>query len=317
MGGWSGTSSEVGGGAGSVLAGAGVGGDAAGGGRGGRGVEDSRPLLVARVRWVRPRPTRPRSPLRLSLAEREEISRGLALGYSLTRIAEQLGRSTSTVSREVHRNSTATGYRAVRADRIAQARTKRSRPPKLALLPELRAVVESQLALRWSPQQISRRLRLDYPDDPAMRVSHETIYTSLFVQAKPGLPGELTVHLRSRRVRRRPHRRVAVKPPRIKDMVAIRHRPAEVEHRRVLGHWEGDCATWKAARNEWSHRLEANADGVTRFSVNRTVPALACVTGDCGVRSPGKKPKPFPFYPGTAGKGKAGRVNASESSYAS
>ena len=198
---------------------------------------------------VRPRPTRPRSRLRLSLAEREEISRGLALGYTLSRIAAQLGRSASTVSREVRRNSTASGYRAVRADRMAQARTRRSRPPKLALLPELRAVVESQLAQRWSPQQIARRLRLDYPDDPAMRVSHETIYTSLFVQAKRGLPGELTVHLRTRRVRRRPHRRVAVKPPRIKDMVAIRHRPAEVEHRRVLGHWEGDLLVGARGRS--------------------------------------------------------------------
>jgi len=189
---------------------------------------------------VRPRPRRPRPPLRLSVAEREEISRGLAKGLTLTAIAALLNRSTSTVSREVKRNSTSTGYRAVRADRMAQARIRRPRPPKLARHPELRAVVEQRLAQRWSPQQISSRLELDFPNDPSMRVSHETIYTSLFVQAKGGLPGNLTVHLRTRRVRRRPQRRVHLGPPRIKDMVPIQRRPEEATHRLVLGHWEGD-----------------------------------------------------------------------------
>ena len=132
---------------------------------------------------VRPRARRPRPALRLSLAEREEISRGLARGQSLTWIAQQLNRSVSTVSREVRRNSTMSGYRAVRADRIAQARIRRPRPPKLTLYPELRAIVQTQLQHRWPPEQISRRLKLDYLDDSTMRVSHETIYTSLFVQA--------------------------------------------------------------------------------------------------------------------------------------
>ncbi len=158
----------------------------------------------------------------------------------MTVIAAQLGRSTSTVSREVKRNSISTGYRAVRADGMAQARTRRPRPPKLSEHPELRSVVELRLAERWSPQQISRRLELDFPVDPSMRVSHETIYTSLFVQAKGGLPGQLTVHLRTRRVRRRPQRRVHLGPPRIKDMVPIHHRPEEVTYRLVLGHREGD-----------------------------------------------------------------------------
>jgi IS30 family transposase len=189
---------------------------------------------------VRPRPTRPRPPLRLSLSEREEISRGLAKGLTLRTIAAGLNRSTSTVSREVKRNATSTGYRAVRADRMAQARTRRPRPPKLAQHPELRTVVEQGLAQRWSPQQISRRLELDFPDDATMRVSHETIYTSLFVQAKGGLSGQLTMHLRTRRVRRRPQRRVTLGPPRIKDMIPIQRRPEEVTHRLVLGHWEGD-----------------------------------------------------------------------------
>jgi transposase, IS30 family len=189
---------------------------------------------------VRPRPTRPRPPLRLSLTEREEISRGLAKRMTLTAIATKLRRSTSTVSREVKRNSTPAGYRAVRADRVAQARTRRPRPPKLATHPELRAVVEQQLSKRWSPQQISRRLKHDFPHDASMRVSHETIYTSLFVQAKGGLPGHLSVHLRTGRVRRRPQRRVLLGPPRIKDMVPIQDRPEEATHRLILGHWEGD-----------------------------------------------------------------------------
>ena len=189
---------------------------------------------------VRPRPTRPRPALRLSLAEREEISRGLAKGLTNAAIARQIGRSPSTVSREVKRNTSLAGYRAVKADRLAHARTARPRLPKLARQPELRAAVEQRLAKRWSPEQISRRLKEEFPDDPSMRVSHETIYTSLFVQAKGALPGQLTVHLRTRRVRRRPHRRVFVGPRRIGDMVPISQRPAEVAARVVLGHWEGD-----------------------------------------------------------------------------
>ncbi len=189
---------------------------------------------------VRPRPRPPRPALRLSLAEREEISRGLAKKETLTSIAARLGRSVSTVSREVHRNATAAGYRAHRADRTADARTRRPRPGKLATNELLRERVEEGLKQRWSPQQISARLRMDFPVDPRMRVSHETIYTSLFVQAKAGLPGELTVHLRTRRVMRRAQRRLQVGPRRIADMRLLHARPAEVEERLVVGHWEGD-----------------------------------------------------------------------------
>jgi IS30 family transposase len=110
----------------------------------------------------------------------------------------------------------------------------------LAQHPALRVVLEQRLAQRWSPQQISRRLELDFPADPTMRVSHETIYTSLFVQAKGGLSGQLTAHLRTRRVRRRPQRRVWLGPPRTKDMVPIQRRPEEATSRLVLGHWGGD-----------------------------------------------------------------------------
>jgi IS30 family transposase len=125
--------------------------------------------------------------MRLSLEERETISRGLAQRKTLTAIATELGRSTSTVSREVARNSGPNGYRGARADRIAVLRTARPRPGKLADDPTLRRYVEDKLRLRCSPQQISRRLIMDYPHDRSMRVSHETIYTSLFVQTKAAL----------------------------------------------------------------------------------------------------------------------------------
>ena len=189
---------------------------------------------------VRPRPRAPRPALRLSLAEREEISRGLAKKESLTSIAARLGRSVSTVSREVRRNTASAGYRAHQADRMADARTRRPRPGKLASTEALRERVEQGLKAKWSPQQISARLWVDFPDDPTMHVSHETIYTSLFVQAKGGLPGELTVHLRTRRVRRKAQRRVFVGPRRIADMRPLHARPAEIEGRLVIGHWEGD-----------------------------------------------------------------------------
>jgi transposase, IS30 family len=194
----------------------------------------------------RPRTRRPRPALRLSLAEREEISRGLAVGLTLTAIAQCLGRSVSTISREVARNSSPRGYRAVQADRLAEARTRRPKPAKLAADATLRAHVEQRLAKRWSPQQISARLRHDFPHDPRMRVSHETIYTSLFVQARGALRGELTACLRSGRVRRRPQRRVLFPPQRIRDKLMISQRPVEVAERVVAGHWEGDLIVGKA-----------------------------------------------------------------------
>jgi transposase, IS30 family len=200
---------------------------------------------------VCPRRTKPRPALRLSLEEREVISRGLAQRRTMTAIAAELGRSVSTVSREIARNSGVNGYRAVRADRLATARTARPRAGKLADDPVLRGYVEDKLALRWSPQQISSRLRQDFPDDPAMRVSHETIYTSLFVQSKAVLRTELTSHLRTRRVRRRPQRRttVASRSGRIPEMTRIGERPAEVLDRAVAGHWEGDLLVGRHSRS--------------------------------------------------------------------
>ena len=145
-----------------------------------------------------------RSPLRLSLREREEISRGLAAGESRRSIARRLGRSPSTIVREVARNGDVRRYRACAADRAALGRARRPKPAKLASCARLRAVVEAKLELRWSPQQISGWLVDEFPDDPEMRVSHETIYLSLFVQSRGALRKELTRFLRSRHTTRRP-----------------------------------------------------------------------------------------------------------------
>ena len=191
---------------------------------------------------VRPRATKPRPALRLSLDDRETISRGLAANRSLTAIAAELGRPVSTISREVRRNSGNGGYRADPAERLAEASARRSRLGKLALDDRLREHVESKLNVCWSPQQISKRLIAEFTDDQRMRVSHETIYTSLFVQAQPGLRAELTAKLRTRRLRRHPQRRVACrgKKSRIPDLVPLKDRPAEADDRKTLGHWEGD-----------------------------------------------------------------------------
>ena len=183
-----------------------------------------------------------RADLRLSLAEREEISRGLAAGLSMREIARTLGRAPSTVSRDVAANGGSRRYRACDADRRAVRNLRRPKTAKLADCPRLRAVVEEKLALRWSPQQISGWLVRSFPDDAEMRVSHETIYMSLFVQTRGALNKELTRYLRTQRARRRPHG----SPFRgegmgqIRDPVNIRERPPEVEDRSVPGHWEGD-----------------------------------------------------------------------------
>jgi IS30 family transposase len=156
-------------------------------------------------RLRQPVPVEPvRSPLRLSLREREEISRGLAAGESRCSIARRLGRSPSTIAREVSRNGDVRRYRACTVDRAALARVRRPKVAKLAACPRLRAVVESKLELRWSPQQISGWLVGEFPNDLEMRVSHETISLSLFVQARGALRKELTRFLRSKHTTRRP-----------------------------------------------------------------------------------------------------------------
>ena len=180
-----------------------------------------------------------RAKLRLSLVEREEISLGLGGDESYRVIARRLNRAPSTISREVNGNGGRRRYRAVRADEAAYRKAERPKLAKLRRSRRLRARVESMLNKLWSPQQISARLRFENPDDPELRVSHETIYQSLFVQSRGALRKELSACLRSKRTRRRPHGR---KDPGgyIKDMVLISDRPAEIEDRAVPGHWEGD-----------------------------------------------------------------------------
>jgi transposase, IS30 family len=188
-------------------------------------------------------PERKRSPLRLSPAEREEISRGLVAGLSLRQIARGLGRSPSTVSREVARNGGRRAYRACRADRAALRRARRPRACKLVACPRLRSVVEAKLEVRWSPEQISGWLVREFPDDPEMRVSHETIYQSLFVQSRGALRKELARYLRTQRSSRRPAaypKHVRNGQGRIRNLVHISERPAEADDRAVPGHWEGD-----------------------------------------------------------------------------
>ena len=189
-----------------------------------------------------------RSPLRLSAAEREEISRGLKEGASVRTIASQLGRAASTVSREVQANGGRATYRAWRADERAVRRTARPRDPKLARDVRLRAAVESLLSDLWSPQQISGHLRRAHPDDEGMRISHETIYQALFVQGRGSLRKELTACLRTGRASRRRQGRVVTQGS-MRGMVMISERPAEVEDRAVPGHWEGDLVIGKDGKS--------------------------------------------------------------------
>jgi IS30 family transposase len=184
---------------------------------------------------------RARNPRHLSQADREEVSRGLANGLSYREIGRRLRRSASTVAREVARNGGRWSYRAQTAERRARSRMLRPKTCKLAVCPRLRRLVAAKLRRRWSPQQISAWLRRQNPTDMTMQVSHETIYRSLFVQARGVLKAELLDYLRSPRHARRP--RSGGRPERrgkIVDAISIRERPAEVADRAVPGHWEGD-----------------------------------------------------------------------------
>jgi IS30 family transposase len=183
-----------------------------------------------------------RSQLALTLDEREEISRGIAAGLSMRSIAEGIGRSPSTVSREIHRNGGRRRYRAADADEKAWERAKRPKKCLLATNGRLRSIVASKLKLQWSPQQIAGWLKAEFPDDPNLHVSHETIYRTLFVQARGALKKELQYNLRSGRVMR--HARTSTRKGRtryqIVDAVSISERPPAIEDRAVPGHWEGD-----------------------------------------------------------------------------
>ena len=203
------------------------------------------------VRHVSRRPVRVDGwvpgPGRLTLADREEITLGLHAGQSFTVIAARLGKAVSTVSREVAANGGRDRYRAWRAHQRAREQARRPKGCKLAR-PELAAQVTSWLREWWSPVQISRRLRIEFPGDPMMHVSHETIYQALYVQGRGELRRELARCLRSGRAKRRPRGRDG-RSGHIKGMVMISERPAEAGDRAVPGHWEGDLIIGKDCKS--------------------------------------------------------------------
>ena len=197
--------------------------------------------------------------------EREEIAVGLAAGLSCREIAARLapGRCASTVSREVRRNSVRGVYRAHLAEREARERARRPKPAKLAACGELRAWVEAGLALRWSPEQVSARLREEFPGREEMRVSPETIYQSLYVQGRGALRRELAACLRSGRAARRPRRAGQERRGKIPGMVMVSERPAEAADRAVPGHWEGDLIMGRANKTQ----IGTLAERSTRFTM--------------------------------------------------
>lgn len=190
-------------------------------------------------------PIRRRSRWALTVAEREEISRGLAMGGSIRQMAAKLGRAPSTISREIHRHGGAHRYRASDADTRAWDRARRPKRCRLATQPSLQRLVARKLILDWSPEQIAGWLKREFPAQGTMRISHETIYRSLFIQARGVLKKELLGHLRSRRMMRRAQAASTAGQPRgqIVEGVSIRDRPAHIEDRAVPGHWEGDLIT--------------------------------------------------------------------------
>ncbi len=256
----------------------------------GRAPSSVRTHVVA-AGWRRPVPAGDWCRLRLSVREREEISRGLAAGVSLRCIARRLGRSASTVSREVASNGGRLAYRASVAHRASRRHAHRPKPAKLACNPQLRQVVEAKLELWWSPLQISRWLIEAHPGDEEMRGSHETIYQSLFIQGKGALRKELSRCLRTGRAVRRPQGRPASTKGQIRDMVMISERPAEVEDRAVPGHWEGDLIMGK--RNtaigplveRWSRYVmlfglpDGNTAEAVRTALAATVQRLPSICG--------------------------------------
>ena len=197
--------------------------------------------ILVRTGGIRPAP-RHRSTLALTLAEREEVSRAVAAGHSIRSIASLLGRAPSTISREIQRNGGQQWYRASEADQAAWDRARRPKICKLVKYRSLAGIVADKLQSLWSPEQIAGWLKRTYPDDEARQVSHETIYRSLFIQARGALKKELLQHLRRTRVMRRSrhHTQKTDTHGRIVDAVSISERPATTEDRALPGHWEGD-----------------------------------------------------------------------------
>jgi len=197
--------------------------------------------ILSRTGGIRPSPRR-RSVLALKLSEREEISRGVLAGRSMRTMARALRRAPSTVSREIGRNGGRPAYRASEADASAWQRARRPKRCKLAQNRALARLVAEKLRLQWSPYQVAGWLKRRYPQDETRQVSHETIYRTLFIQARGALKKELLQHLRRTRAMRRSRHHTQKTPDhgRIRNTVSIRERPAEAEDRAVPGHWEGD-----------------------------------------------------------------------------
>lgn len=186
-----------------------------------------------------------RSKSHLSLEEREEISRGLAAKTTISAIALRLNRSTSTISREINRHGGIKNYRANIADQQAWKNAARPKLFRLFIQSNLKDIIMEKLQLKWSPEQIAGWLKQTYPTESTMHISHETIYKSLFIQARGHLRKELTQHLRSKRLMRRPKNAKIDRSPRgqIIDAVSIKERPPEIEDRAIPGHWEGDLVS--------------------------------------------------------------------------
>ena len=235
-----------------------------------------------------PPPQRKRSRQELTLVEREEISRGLVAKKSCRQIAIELGRSASTISREVARNYGSARYRAAEADEAAWRRALRPKRCRLASHGRLRIRVAQKLSLNWSPQQIAGWLKVEYPNDESMHLSHETIYRSLFIQARGVLKKELVKHLRTRRSTRRCQKSSTKgqKRGQIIDAISIHERPAEVEDRAIPGHWEGDLIA--GSNNTWIATL------VERQSRFVMLAKLENKTSDVVVRALAKQIKKLP-----------------------
>lgn len=201
---------------------------------------------------------------RLSMDERIEIRLGLERGESIRGIARRIGRAPSTVSREIRNNGSRSSYGPMAAHRRAEQKARRPKPTKLQSSPELRRRVIADLKNLWSPQQISIRLRHEFGDDDTMQISHEAIYRSLYVQGRGELRRELAACLRTGRARRRPRGRLENRG-RIRDMVMISERPAEVEDRAVPGHWEGDLLMGKDGKSAIGTLVERSTRFVMLF----------------------------------------------------
>ena len=212
---------------------------------------------MARAGGVKSNGPGPVSGRYLSLAEREEIAVGVAAGESCRVIAARLGRPASTVSREIRRNGYRGRYRyrAVAAQAQAEFRAARPKTAKLAGDARLRGWVQARLEERWSPEQISALLKAEFADEPEMRVSHETIYQSLYVQGRGALRRELAACLRTGRALRKPRRKEGQRRERIPGMVMISERPAEAGDRAVPGHWEGEVRCWPGGIEVGGHEV--------------------------------------------------------------